>query len=126
MADISMNGSNDLQVSMGDLVIIGGNNDIYDIVQQSINSVMTVQGELEYHTSYGNTIFNERKKMSDTGLLYIASACKSAIMMGDARVKSVDNIVAERVEDKDYTCKVKYTLTSIYGDTMSSSTIITL
>ena len=43
MADISMNGSNDLQVSMGDLVIISGNNDIYDIVQQSINSVMTVQ-----------------------------------------------------------------------------------
>ena len=109
MADISMNGSNDLQVSMGDLVIISGNNDIYDIVQQSINSVMTVQGELEHHTSYGNTIFNERKKM-----------------MGDARVKSVDNIVAERVEDKEYTCKVKYTLTSIYGDTMSSSTIITL
>lgn len=126
MADISMNGGNDLQVSMGDLVIIGGNNDIYDIVQQSINSVMTVKGELENHPDYGNSIFNERKKMSDTGLLYIASACKSAILMGDARVKSVDSIVAERVDDKEYMCKIKYTLTSTYGDTISSSTIITL
>lgn len=121
---------------MGDIALVNGDivvsqfddislvlDDNEDILQQAINNINTIYGEVIDHPTIGNMLFNNRNKIK-SDLSDIETYCEDAIS-SDERIDSVEDIVATRVKDTDMV-NISFTLLTIYGDTISSSSNISI
>ena len=124
MADIALVNRDIVASEFGDILIA---NDDDDIIQTAINNIMAIYGENEFHSEIGNTVYNGRYKMSENGLKEIANHCKDAIMR-DYRVANVIEVIATNISTvENYgLCDIAFTLITIYGSQLSSSTAISL
>ena len=124
MADIAFVNRDIMASIFGDILIV---NDDDDIVQTAINNILTVYGSNKYHPTIGNIIYNERHKMSDTGLTEIANKCKLAILQ-DPRVVNVVEITAtNRSTAENYgLCDITFILLTTYGARLSSAITVIL
>ena len=124
MSDIALINGDIAASSFGDIFII---DDDADIIQMAVNNIMTIQGANEFHTEIGNTVYNDRFKMSQRGLEDIAGRCKNAIL-NDYRVQSVLEIIAKNISTTDNygLCEISFVLLTIYGRQLSSNVTITL
>lgn len=124
MSDIALINSDIAASNFGDILII---DDDADIIQMAVNNIMTIQGDNEFHTEIGNTVYNNRFKMSQRGLEDIANRCKNAIL-NDSRVRNVLEIIAKNASTVDNygLCEVSFVLLTIYGKQLNSSVTIIL
>lgn len=124
MSDIALINGDIVASNFGDILVV---NDDNDIIQMAINNIMTIYGANEFHPNIGNTVYNDRFKMSERGLQDIANRCKNAILQ-DYRVENVIEIVAKNASTpQNYgLCEVSFILLTSYGKELSSSVTITL
>lgn len=122
MADVALV-NNDIVVSnFGDLLVV---DDDSDVIQMAVNSILTIYSANELHPNLGNTVYNDRFKMSERGLKDIAGRCKNAIL-NDPRVANVLEIVARNASTpQNYgLCEVSFVLLTTYDRELSSSVSI--
>lgn len=124
MSDIALINGDIVASNFGDILVI---NDDDDIVQMAINNIRTIFGANQFHPNTGNTVYNDRFKMSERGLEDIAARCKSAILQ-DPRVQNVLEIVARNIStQKDYgLCDISFVLLTTYGKRLNSNVAIIL
>ena len=124
MSDIALINGDITASNLGDILII---DDDADVIQMAVNNIMTIQGANEFHTEIGNTVYNNRFKMSQRGLEDIANRCKNAIL-NDSRVQNVLEIIAKNASTIDNygLCEVSFVLLTIYGKQLNSSVTIIL
>lgn len=124
MSDIALINGDIAASNLGDILII---DDDADVIQMAVNNIMTIQGANEFHTEIGNTVYNNRFKMSQRGLEDIANRCKNAIL-NDSRVKNVLEIIAKNASTIDNygLCEVSFVLLTTYGKQLNSSVTIIL
>lgn len=124
MSDIALVNGDISASSFGDILIV---DDDADVIQMAVNNIMTIYGANEFHKEIGNTVYNDRFKMSERGLMDIAGRCKNAIL-SDYRVQNVLEIVAKNASTPgNYgLCKVSFVLLTTYGKELSSNVTITL
>ena len=123
MSDIMLNNGDILNTIFGDVSVA---NEDEDIIQSAINNVLTIYGENEFHPDLGNTIYNDRNKLSSSNLVLIQDACKSAIELNDDRVKQVTSITATKDADIYGSCIISFILETTDSKVLSSSTTIVL
>ena len=124
MSDIALINGDIATSNSGDILII---DDDADVIQMAVNNIMTIQGDNEFHTEIGNTVYNNRFKMSQRGLEDIANRCKNAIL-NDSRVRNVLEIIAKNASTVDNygLCEVSFVLLTIYGKQLNSNVTIML
>lgn len=124
MSDIALINGDIAASNLGDILII---DDDADVIQMAVNNIMTIQGANEFHTEIGNTVYNNRFKMSQRGLEDIANRCKNAIL-NDSRVQNVLEIIAKNASTIDNygLCEVSFVLLTTYGKQLNSSVTIIL
>lgn len=124
MSDIALINGDIMASNFGDILVV---NDDDDIIQMAINNIMTIHGSNEFHPNIGNTVYNDRFKMSERGLQDIASRCKNAILQ-DYRVRNVLEITARNVSTpQNYgLCEISFVLLTTYDKELSSNVTITL
>lgn len=124
MADIALVNGDIMASNFGDIMII---NDDDDIVQMAINNIQTVYGSNPFHPTIGNTVHNDRFKMSKRGLEDIANRCKNAIM-GDYRIQNVLEVIARNISTQENygLCEISFVILTTYGKELSSSISIIL
>lgn len=117
-SDLKMNIDFDLSTSIGgDLQMAS---DTEDVIQSSVTNILLYIGELSHYPDYGNTVFNERIKMSDSGFVTVESDSRDAILQ-DERVDTVDSITATQVDGEDSVVSLEYTMTLTDGRQVSNS-----
>ena len=124
MSDIALINGDILASNFGDILIADDNS---DIIQMAVNNIMTVYGANQFHPNIGNTVYNDRYKMSENGLKEIASKCMNAILL-DYRVANVIEVVARNASTlENYgLCDISFALVTIHGTQLSSSVTIQL
>ena len=124
MSDIALINGDIAASNLGDILII---DDDADVIQMAVNNIMTIQGANEFHTEIGNTVYNNRFKMSQRGLEDIANRCKNAIL-NDSRVQNVLEIIAKNASTIDNygLCEVSFVILTTYGKQLNSSVTIIL
>lgn len=123
MADIKLNANNDIDISSsGDIDIA---NDSEDILQNAINNLRIRFGELQFHETSGNKIYNQRVGFNAKGIATIKYYCKDAILQ-DSRVTEVRDITVTRSKDDRYVCDILFTIVTIDGQTLCNSATINI
>ena len=124
MADIAFVNRDIGASNFGDILIV---NDDDDIIQMAVNNMLTVYGSNEFHPNIGNTIHNERHKLSGNGLAEIANKCRNAILQ-DPRVANVIEITATNAstEENYGACNITFILLTTYGAKLSSAITVSL
>lgn len=124
MSDIALINGDIMASNFGDILIV---NDEDDIIQMAKNNIMTIYGSNEFHPTIGNTVHNNRFKMSERGLEDIAKRCKEAILQ-DYRVTSVLEVTAKNVSTiENYgSCNISFILETNNGIQLSSDVTILL
>lgn len=120
--DIMFSGGDIDSSLFGDITLV---DDDADIVQSCIALIMIRYGELDLHPTTGNTIMNQRIKLSDIGVMKIADACSDAIMQ-EPRVKSVKSITATKSRVKYGECDISFTILTNSGKQLSSNISLSL
>lgn len=124
MSDIALINGDIMASNFGDILVVNDND---DIIQMAINNIMTIYGANEFHTNIGNMVYHNRHKMTERGLIEIASQCKDAIMQ-DYRVANVIEIIARNASTPgNYgLCNISFVLITVNGVQLSSDVTITL
>ena len=122
MQDVAMTGG-DLVINNGDLSL--DLTDEYDIIQMANNIIATVFGENPFHVDIGNDAWNKRLKIDDSGFATVEADAKEAILHIDNRVMEILDIKASAGENYGE-CIVAYTLMTVDGRIITSSTSISL
>lgn len=124
MSDIALINGDISASSFGDISII---DDDADVIQMAVNNIMTIYGANPFHVNLGNTVYNNRFKMSTRGLEDVANRCKNAIL-NDYRVQNVLEIIAKNAGTitNPGLCEVSFVLLTTYGKELSSNVTITL
>ena len=122
MQDVAMAGG-DLVINNGDLSL--DLTDEYDIIQMANNIIATVFGENPFHVDIGNDAWNKRLKIDDSGFATVEADAKEAILHIDDRVMEIFDIKASAGENYGE-CIVAYTLMTVDGRIITSSTSISL
>lgn len=122
MQDVAMTGG-DLVINNGDLSL--DLTDEYDIIQMANNIIATVFGENPFHVDIGNDAWNKRLKIDDSGFATVEADAKEAILHIDDRVMEILDIKASAGENYGE-CIVAYTLMTVDGRIITSSTSISL
>lgn len=121
MGDIALV-NNDIAISQFDDISITASEDD-DILQQAINNIKTVYGEMLFHPELGNALYSTRRKITDD-MTDIINECEIAILQDD-RIESVDELIATR-SDMPGSVDIRFLITTIYDRTLSSSTSINI
>lgn len=122
MQDVAMAGG-DLVINNDDLSL--DLTDEYDIIQMANNIIATVFGENPFHVDIGNDAWNKRLKIDDSGFATVEADAKEAILHIDDRVMEILDIKASAGENYGE-CIVAYTLMTVDGRIITSSTSISL
>lgn len=123
MIDVAMAGGDFVVSAEGDLML--DINDDYDIIQMANNTINTILTENIFHQDLGNNAWNKRLKIAESGFTVVQDDSKAAILHADHRVAEVLSIVASK-GDNYGECSIKYTLMTVDGRTISSSTSINI
>lgn len=124
MSDIAFINGDIMASSFGDILIA---NDEDDIIQMAINNILTIAGSNKFHPNIGNNVYNGRHKLSERGLVEIASMCKDAIL-NDYRIANVIEIIAKNISTPENygLCDISFELLTIDGAQLSSSISVQL
>lgn len=122
MGDIALVNGEIVRSQYGDISITTSDND--DIIQQAINSIYTKFGEMYLHPELGNKMLNGRYKIADD-MSDVEADCQEA-MMYDERIDSVDEISIVRSSRIRGSVDINFTITTIYGDVLSSDITVNI
>lgn len=123
MSDVALINGDIMASNFGDILII---NDDDDVIQHAVNSILTIYSANKFHENIGNTVYNDRFKMSERGLQDVADRCKNAILQ-DYRVQNVLEIVAKNASMIEYgLCEVSFVLETTDGRVLNSNVTVTL
>lgn len=124
MSDIALINQDIIPSNVGDILIVGDDD---DIIQMAINNILTIKGSNEFHTDIGNDVYNRRYKISERDLTEIANKCKDAIL-NDGRIANVIEVIAKNISTpaNNGMCDISFIILTTYGKQLSSNIPITI
>lgn len=121
MADIYLR-EGDLDVVNGDIAVVINHD---EILQFAVHAIATIYGEMVFHPTVGNHVYERRLKVLESDANVIMQDCINAIMADD-RVSEVTYMEVSYEERDKVNVFVKFTLRAIDGVLISSMASISL
>lgn len=123
MIDVALVNGDFMNDGSGDIMLEPDED--FDIIQMANSAINTIKGSNIFHGEYGNDAWNKRLKISESGFATVESCATDTILQADSRIEEVQEI--EAIKGDEYgECRIKYTLLTIDGDTISSETSINI
>ena len=123
MIDMAINNGDFIVSDYGDISLHFSDQD--NIIQMANSAISTSKGENIFNPEYGNDAWNTRLKSSDSGLAIIEDCVKEAILNASDEIEEVALVEVYR-GDGYGECIISYTLITVNGESISSSTNINI
>lgn len=123
MIDLAIKDGDFIVSPLGDISLLLTDDD--NIIQTANLAITIAMGDNIFHEDYGNDAFNKRLKLAESGFHTVEICAKEAILHASSEVAEVASISASKGEGYGE-CIVAYTLVTVSGKTISSSTSINI
>ena len=123
MIDLALKGGDLIISPLGDISLHLTDDD--NIIQTANLAIAIAKGGNIFHRDYGNDAWNKRLKISESGFNTVEIYSKEAILHASSEIAEVTSIKASKGEGYGE-CIVAYTLVTVDGRVISSSTGINI
>lgn len=123
MIDLALRGGDLIISPLGDISLHLTDDD--NIIQTANLAIAIPKGENIFHSDYGNDAWNKRLKVSESGFSTVEIYAKEAILNASSEIADVTSISASKGTGYGE-CIVAYTLVTVDGRVISSSTSINI